>query len=135
MRSTSVSVADKLIAGSTYFTMGTVGLVWLVINALRKRELSRFLSYHIFQSIFISFLFFLLTKLCEALVWLLEFIPFINRLTRQIVFLLNRPVFGIYSLIQTLLFGLILYLIITSAMGKYSRIPFISDIIRGSVER
>lgn len=135
MRGTSVSVSDKFIAGFTYFTMGTVGLVWLVINALRKRELSRFLSYHIFQSIFISFLFFILTKLCEGLVWILEFIPFINRLTRQIVFLLNRPAFGIYSLIQTLLFGLILYLIITSAMGKYSRIPFISDIIRSSVER
>lgn len=130
-----ISVSERLIASLTYITAGFVGFVWLIYNALRKRQLSHFLSYHVFQSIFISFAFFLLTKLCEFIVNILEFIPFINTLTRQIVFLLNRPVFGVYSLIQTIVFGTVLYLAITSFIGKYSKIPFVSDIIKSSVDR
>ncbi|MBQ8168281.1 hypothetical protein IJZ97_02570 [bacterium] len=65
----------------------------------------------------------------------MSLIPFINALVAQVTFLLNAPLLGHYSLIQVFVYGLILYLAVTSFVGQYSRIPWISDIIDQNVGR
>ena len=120
---------ERIISALSYLTMGFVGFIWLIIALIRKTNLTTFLKYHIFQSIFISIGYVLLCLILGFILNLLSFIPIINILAAQIALFFNAPfIFG-YSIIQTAIYILLFYLAITSFMGMYSRIPWVSDII------
>ncbi len=124
---------EKIIAGCSYLTMGFVGFIWLIIGLIRGSHLTKFLQYHIFQSIFISIGYVLLCAICGLLINLLSMIPFVNIVAAQITLFFNAPyIFG-YSIIQTAIYILLFYLAITSFMGIYSRIPWVSGIIDHNV--
>lgn len=124
---------ERIVASLSYLTMGMAGFIWLIISLFTKARLRAFLQYHIFQSIFLSLLFVVLSMLVGILSNILSFIPFINKIVAQITFLLNMPLIFEYSLIQTVIYLLLLYLAFTSFMGKYSYIPWVSDIIDQNV--
>ena len=126
---------ERLVAGFSYLTMGTAGFIRLIISSFRQAALKTLLQYHIFQSIFISLAFAVLSIFIGWLSNLLSFIPFINRLVAQITFLLNMPLIFSYSLIQTVIYILLIYLAVMAFAGKYSYIPWISDIIDQNVSR
>ena len=126
---------ERIVAALSYITMGFAGFIWLIIGLFTKANLRPFMQYHIFQSIFISIAYCLLCMMLGFLMNILSFIPFINRLVAQITFFFNAPFFGYYSLIQVVLYGIVIYLAVTSFMGLYSRIPWISDIIDQNVGR
>ena len=120
---------EKIVSALSYITMGFVGFIYMLLGLFTRAQLRPFTQYHIFQSIFISIAFFLLNYICGFILSILSYVPFINKLVAQITFLLNMPILFAYSIIQIIVYGIILYLAITSFMGIYSRIPFISDII------
>lgn len=126
---------ERIVAALSYFTMGFAGFIWLILGFFTKARLRPFMQYHIFQSIFISIAYFLLATLLGFVLNILSFVPFINRIVAQLTFYLNAPVFGPYSLIQTVIYAIIIYLAVTSFMGQYSRFPWISDIIDRNVGR
>lgn len=126
---------ERIVAALSYFTMGFAGFIWLILGLFTKARLRPFMQYHIFQSIFISIAYFLLATLLGFVLNILSFVPFINRIVAQLSFYLNAPVFGLYSLIQTVIYAIIIYLAVTSFMGQYSRFPWISDIIDRNVGR
>lgn len=119
---------ERLLSAATYLTAGFVGFIWLIIAALIKKQVRPFLMYHIMQSIFLSIAFFLISQLAGLVFIILYKIPLIN----AIPYLLNMPRIGRLSLIQAFTTTIILYLAITSAMGLYSYLPWISDIIKGN---
>lgn len=120
---------EKIIAALTYITMGMAGFIWLIVGLFTKARLKPFLQYHIFQSIFISLGFTVLSIFIGWLSNLLSFIPLINRLVAQVTFLSNMPLIFDYSLLQSIIYAILIYLAITAFMGKYSYIPWVSDII------
>lgn len=120
---------ERIIAALTYLTMGMVGFIWLIIGLFTKARLKPFLQYHIFQSIFISLAFAVLSIFISWLSNILSFIPFINRLVAQITFLLNMPLIFDYSLLQSVIYIFIIYLAVTAFIGRFSYIPWVSDII------
>ena len=121
---------ERILSVATYLTAGGVGFVWLIIAAFMRKHVTTFLMYHIMQSIFISILFFLVSILGELVFVILYKIPLIN----VIPYLLNLPlsfVFGL-SIIQLFTTTVIFYLAITSGLGYYSYLPWVSDIIKGN---
>lgn len=120
---------ERIIAPLSYLTMGLVGFVWLIIALFTKAKLKSFLQYHIFQSIFLSLLFAVISILLGWISNILGVIPFINIIVAQITYWLNMPLLFGYSLIQICLYSLLIYLALTSALGRYSYIIWISDII------
>ncbi len=126
---------ERIVAALSYITMGFAGFIWLILGIFTKAQLRPFMQYHIFQSIFISIAYFLLCYILGFLLNILSFIPFVNWLVAQTTFLFNAPLIGPYSLIQIVIYAIILYLAVTSFMGQYSRIPWISDIIDQNVRR
>ena len=120
---------ERIIASLSYLTMGMVGFVWLIIGLFTKARLKPFLQYHIFQSIFISLGFAVISILLSWIANILVMIPFVNVIVSQIVFLLNMPLLFNYSLIQLLVYGFVLYLAVTSFLGKYSYVYWVSDVI------
>ena len=131
--SNNVYPIERILSAASYLTAGGVGFVWLIIAALLRKHVTPFLMYHILQSIFLSICFFLISILGQMLYVVLYRIPLIN----AIPYFLNMPIslaFGL-SIIQIVTTTIILYLAITSAMGYYSYIPWVSDVIKGNTGR
>lgn len=124
---------EKILSTASYLTAGGVGFVWLIIAAFMRKQVTPFLMYHIMQSIFISILFYLLTVLGNLLLVIIYKIPIIN----LIPVILNAPLAICFnlSILQIFTTTIILYLAITSGMGYYSYLPWISDIIKGNIGR
>lgn len=124
---------EKLIAAFTYLTFGFVGFIWLLIGIFTKNNIRPFLKYHIFQSIFISIAYFLIGTFLGLIMNILSIIPVINQLVLQFTFYLNAPIIFGFSLIQIVVYAIIFYLTATSFQGKYSYLPWISEIIKANV--
>ena len=135
MRDNTPYIIERIIASLSYMTMGMVGFIWLIIGLFTKASLKPFLKYHIFQSIFISLGFAVLSIFVGWVSNILSFIPLINKLVAQINFLLNMPLIFDYSILQTVIYVFLIYLAVTSFAGKFSYIPWISDIIDQNIER
>lgn len=129
------NLTERMVASLSYLTMGMAGFIWLIVSLLTNIRLKPFLQYHIFQSIFISLGFTVLSLFVGFLSNILSFIPLINKLVAQIAFLLNVPVLLGYSLIQIVIYSVLIYLAGTSFLGKYSYIPWVSDIIGQNISR
>ena len=122
---------ERILSVATYLTAGGAGFVWLIIAALSRKSVTKFLMYHILQSIFISIVFVLISFLGEMIYVILYRIPLIN----AIPYLLSMPIplFLGLSIVQLLTTLIILYLAITSGMGYYSYLPWVSNIIKGNM--
>jgi hypothetical protein len=121
---------ERILSAGTYLTAGGVGFVWLIIAALSKKTVTKFLMYHILQSIFISILFFLISILGDLVFVILYRIPLIN----AIPYLINSPIPLLLnlSIVQTFTTAIIIYLALTSGLGYYSYLPWVSNIIKGN---
>lgn len=128
-KSVSVGWFDRIVSAITYLTAGWGGMIILVIMYFGKKSPSHFLRFNVFQSIFISLLFFVLAASINIILQILSYIPFINYLAAQIAFLFSKPFIGPYSLIQAIMSGLIIYMCVFSFFGKYPRVFGISKII------
>ena len=128
----TINPMERIISAASYLTAGMVGFIWLIIAALLRKTVKSFLMFHIMQSIFISIAYFLFIKLYQLVFIILVKIPLINSLLlffNSIVFN-PLPIFWGMSLIQLFTSAVIIYLVITSFMGMYSYIPYVSDIIK-----
>lgn len=120
---------ERIVAALSYYTMGMIGFIWLLLGLFTKARLRPFMQYHIFQSIFISIAFVLFSMLVGFASNILGVIPFINKLVAQLIFYFNVPLIAGFSITQIFVYGLLTYLAVTSFMGKYSYIPYVSEII------
>jgi hypothetical protein len=125
---------EKIIASLSYITMGFVGFMWLLIGIFTKNNLRPYLKYHIFQSIFISIAYFLVSAFLGLIMNILSIIPLVNQLVLQFTFYLNAPILLGFSVIQAMIYAVIFYLVITSFQGKFSYLPWISEIIKANVQ-
>lgn len=124
---------ERIISAASYLTAGGAGFIWLLVAALLKKHVTPFLMYHILQSIFLYIAYFLLTVFAELIYVILYRIPVVN----AIPYFINMPLpylFGL-SIIQGFTTLIILYLAITSFMGLYSYIPWVSNIINTNTGR
>lgn len=133
--SNSASILDRLIAAATYISMGMVGFIWLIFCAFTKTNLKSFLKYHIFQSFFLVMAYFLFNIFVNLVVSILGIIPFINILVYKILFFFTAPIVFGFSIISFTLLVVMVYLVITSLQGKYSYVPWFSNIIDSNVGR
>ena len=124
---------ERILSAATYLTAGMVGFVWLIIAALTKKRVTPFLMYHIIQSIFLSILYYLVSILGELIYVILYRIPLVN----AIPYFINLPLPFLFnfSIIQAFTTTVILYLAITSGLGYYSYLPWVSDIVRQNTGR
>ncbi len=130
---TPVSIGDRIISVISYVTAGWVGLIYMVILYFVRKPASLFLRYNIFQSIFISFFYFLLCMIFGFISNILLQIPLINALVSWFILLFNRPVIFEYSAIQAFVMGLFIYMSVVALLGKMPRVYWVSKIIDKSV--
>lgn len=122
-------IIERLVVSLTYLSMGMIGFIWLVLGAFTKTQSTNFVKYHVFQSIFISITLFLLNYLLGIITDMLSVIPFVKTIVANVYYLLNAPLLLNYSIIQLVFYLFLIYAMLTSALGFYTYIPFVSDII------
>ena len=129
----TVSWSDRIISLLSYVTAGWGGMIYCIIMYFRKKMPSRYVRYNVFQSIFISLLFFILSFGFGLILKFLSYIPFLNYVVASITFQFYRPVLFEYSLIQLFVIGLTLYLSGLCLVGHLPRVYWVSKIIDNAV--
>lgn len=124
---------ERIVSSLSYLTSGVIGFIWLILGVLTKSSLRPFMKYHIFQSIFLSMGYFLLVIIIEQVSVIINFIPYVRNIFSMITFPFVIPIIFGLSIIQILIYTLLFYLAVTSFMGRYSYIPWISEIIKKNV--
>lgn len=135
--SNSVHLIERIISSASYMTAGGAGFIWLLIAVLLKKRITPFILYHTFQSIFICIAFFLFFELYKLLYVIIAKIPLLNTLMFTFNNIINSPIIFLQglSLLQAFTSVVMLYLIITSFLGMYSYLPWVSDIINSNTGR
>lgn len=132
--SNAPSIWDRFVSITTYFTFGTTGVIWLIASYLIfKKPMSPFVAYHVYQSIFISILLYVIGMFLSIAFNLTANIPLIGGVVKFLnLYLFNLPIFYTFSLVHFIIFIIIVYLSLGALLGKLSYFPFISDVIRSN---
>lgn len=122
-----VNVWDRVISVLSYLTAGWGGLIIWIIFHFAHVNLSKFLKFNIFQSIFISFAYFIIYSLLGLCFYILSHIPIIQIASSYVQLVIFRPILLGYSLLQLLIVGLISYCVFFSFIGRYPKIYKVSE--------
>ncbi len=126
---------EKIISVLSYFTMGIIGLVWLLIAHFAKKKLRYFLMYNIIQSMVIAILLAILKLTLNIIFSILALIPFINIITAKLNYIMSvriliLPIFNLsFNIIEIIIHLILLYIIIGIIMGKIFFIPYLTNFI------
>ncbi len=130
--STVIYPIEKIVSVLSYYTWGFAGLIYLIIALIRKQGLRPFLRYHVFMSIFLSILIFIVSNVLMFTIDILGYIPYIKAIVFSITLLFLKPItfLGLsFSFVTLFIYGLLTYLAVGAVMGKYSYLPWVSKII------
>ncbi len=127
------SIEDRVVSFISYYTFGIFGLVWLIFTYAIKRKVTPFLSYNIYQAIFISIVFAVISLVYDIAMGLMNIIPIISNLAKVFDTILNKvPVFFTFSLASLIVTVFITLLALISLFGYKPKLPVVSDIIKAN---
>lgn len=122
-------IKERLGTAIAYLTLGIWGFIWLLISQRDYYNQKNFIRFHCFQSIFVGILYMFVPQgfaiLFSLVIQSIGLIP-------GTVFITN-PIHIIHGILQsTIHYGslvLVIYCVIFCLLGKYTNIPWISQII------
>ena len=125
----TTDIKDKIGTAVAYLTLGIWGFIWLLISRTHYNEQKTFIRFHCLQSIFIGVLYMFIPQglsiLFSLIIQFVGFIPGVSFITSSLQTL--------HSVLQSIIhygsFVLILYCVIICLYGKYTNIPFVSQMI------
>lgn len=130
---------EKIVAVLSYYTFGFAGLIYLIIAVVKKQSLRSFLRYHVFMSIFLSIAIFIISQALILVINILGFIPFIKIVLISITVFFTRIIVSFlgmnFSIITLCITALLTYLAVGAMMGKYTYLPWVSEIISYNMRR
>jgi len=136
IKDTEIPFSDKVAAVTSYYTFGMTGIIWLIaVIIVFKKHAGKFCSYHIYQSVFLSIVLYILSLLFSIAYSFAADLPIVGKIFRFVdVFLFKTPNYATFTLFNLFLFMLLTYLSIGALLGKYSYLPFISRIVKANFE-
>ena len=126
----SPTFQDRIISLLAYFTFGIFSIIWIIFANMTKKTMSSFLSFNLYQAIFISVVLAVISYIYSIAINILSVVPFINNIARWFdVFFNQTPLYFTFTISGLLVTILVVYLSIMSLLGKKAYIPVVSDII------
>ena len=119
-----IAYSDRLISILAYFTFGIFSLIWIIFANLTKKSITNYLSFNLYQAIFLSIVFAVISLIYSIAINLISVVPFIAINQTPLYF-----TFTITGLITTLI---LCYLSFLCLIGKRPHLPLISDIIKSN---
>ena len=122
-------IKEKIGAAVAYLTLGIWGLIWLFTSSRNYFDQKDFVRFHCYQSIFVGLFFMFIPQglaiLSSLIIQIIGLIPGTSVVTNGI-----HVVHGVLqSIFHYGLLALIIYCVIFSLFGKYTNIPYVSQII------
>ncbi|MBQ8887048.1 MAG: hypothetical protein IJY61_05035 [Candidatus Gastranaerophilales bacterium] len=134
-----VQPLEKIISILSYFSMGIVGLIWLIIAFVTKKHLKFFLKYNIVQSLVISIFLAIFKLILDIILSVLALIPFLTGAIATINWFISIKVISIFyfsfSIFELLIYILLIYITIGIFIGKIFYVPILSHIINKTMKR
>ena len=126
---------DKIISAISYLPpFGFICFLGLILFMVIGKQPKTFLKFNVFQSALIYMIFFAVSYIYNFILAILLMIPFVGNVISFLDFYtLHWSIIWGFSFIDGLAGLLILYLIIMSCMGQYSKVPYISENVRKMV--
>ena len=122
-------IKEKTGAVAAYLTLGIWGLIWLLISRRTYFDQKDFVRFHCFQSIFIGILYMFIPQglaiLFSLIIQIVTLIPGTTFIIHMLQLLHN----SLQSLISLAGLTLIVYCVIFCLYGKFTNIPWISQLI------
>ncbi len=123
------TMKEKLGASAAYLTLGIWGFIWLLISRSHYYDQKDFIRFHCFQSIFIGILYSFVPEgisiLFSLISQIIAFIPGTGFITAFLA--------SVHSILQAgirfISLSLVLYCVIFCLYGRYTNIPYVSQII------
>ena len=122
-------IKEKIGSAITYMTLGIWGLIWLLMSRTPAYYQKDFVRFHCFQSIFIGILYMFLPQGVGILFTLIMQILSLFHTPLSIIQLLDSTLNALQHLLNVGLLMLIVYCVIFCLYGKYTNIPWISQMI------
>lgn len=135
MYNNKINVSDRIVSVLTYITGGFVGVIWLIYCSLKRKPMTKFILFNIYQSIFLSLFLYIANLLFNMVYHLLAAIPFISRIINGLYFALYSPIYLGWSIVGLILLLMYIYLMLFSLLGKTAYIPWVSNIILYQLKR
>lgn len=128
-----VALSDRFISVLAYTTFGIFSLIWILYANFTKKEMSPFLKFNIFQAIFLSIILYIISLLYEIAIKFLSIIPLVGKFINAFdIFFNQTPIYFTLTLSGFLTALLVIYLSITSILGKKAYLPAISDVVQSN---
>lgn len=123
-------MTDKIVSVLTYYTMGIFGLIWLVFCALTKKRISPFLSFNLYQSMFILAIISIFSLVYNIALNLISVIPIVGKLFVKFDIIVNQtPMYFTFTLTGLIFTIFVTYLALFAFMGKKPYVPYVSEVI------
>ena len=137
--SDSVLPIEKIISIFSYFTMGFVGLLFVIIAYFLKKKIRYFLMYNIAQSMLISILLAIISYLISLIFKILSLIPFLDLFFAKIFLLSSKKLISLsiglsFNFFQLLVFLLILYISIGVILGRILYVPLLTNLMNKAMK-
>ena len=130
------TLSDKLMSVLSYLSFGMLGLVWLIIAKLRKKNINYYLYFNICQAIFLSILLTIISLFYDIAIGFMSELPFIGKFAQKFYIFFNQKVIFLdCSFSALLIFALLIYLSFFSLIVKVPKLPFITSIIQENFGR
>ena len=90
--------SDRIVSILSYITMGIFSIIWLIFANLTNKRLSPFLTFNLYQAIFISIVLYIISFLYQIAIGFLNAVPFINTYIRAFdIFFNQTPLYFSYT--------------------------------------
>ena len=101
---------EKIVAVLSYFTFGIIGFIYIIVALIRKQGLRPFIRYHIFMSIFLSLLIYVISMILIGIINISGLIPYVNALVGTVTFIFQKEFLNLgifhFSIINLFVTGL-----------------------------
>lgn len=124
---------EKIVSVLSYFTMGFVGLIWLLFAFACKRKLKYFLMYNIAQSMIISIILYIFKLVIDIIFSIFSLIPFLNTVVAVLNYVLTvklvKIAFLSFSIIELFVFLLLVYISVGVILSRIFYVPVLSNLM------
>lgn len=126
-----IAISDRLISMLFYYTFGMFGLIWLIWANVTKNRITRFVNFNIYQAIFLSVVFAVISYIYSILYDLIIKIPFLGNLLYKFnLFFFETPLFFTFTLSGLIITLFLLYIFAMLFVGRIPFLPIISNIVK-----
>lgn len=131
-----INLIERLVACLTYPTCGFLGLIFLILsNWLFKKNPKPITLYHIYQSFLIWMFIMAITFVLSLFIDIIIKIPVIGTFFANIILFFNTPIHFGMSIINLFIVLITIYLMLGGILGRYTKIPFISKIVKWNIDK